>query len=241
MKYELLSKKRVNSYETVYEVKCIPNKLSKFFGNTDRIVPLIYKGEKYNVNGRMVFYTLKGQKLALSEIAIWLHEKLHYDKYSKETNKKEKITFTTTLIPLNVKNLNNHIYLDNENLRECINNLNNRITKIGVVYGELNYPDKENFFNYSLGRISHTIKNVRIEDDNVIGEITIANTHHGRELEHNFINEVVFRPRISGIVDENGLVIIKYLFTFDAVRKDVDAFFVNEKSEYEIDESANNG
>lgn len=237
MKYELLSKKRVNSYETVYEVKCIPNKLSKFFGNTDSIVPLIYKGEKYNMSGRMVFYSLKGEKI-LSNLTIWLHEKLHYDKYTKEIKKKDKITFTTTLIPLNVKNLNNHIYLDNENLRECINNLNNRISQIGVVYGELNYPDKENFFNYSLGRVSHSIKNVRIEDNNVIGEITIANTHYGRELEHNFINEVVFRPRIIGIVDENGLVIIKYLFTFDAVKIDTDAFFVNEKSEIE---SANNG
>lgn len=134
----------------------------------------------------------------------------------------EKIKFTTTFIPLNVKNLNGHIYLDNDNLRESIDELNKRTIKYGCVYGEYNYP-YENVFDTNLSKVSHVIDNVRIEDDKVVGDVTILHTKHGKELINNYQN-MVFRPRSAGIVEENGLVVIKKLFTFDAVDKDADAF-----------------
>lgn len=134
--------------------------------------------------------------------------------------KKTPLTFTAVFIPLGIKNLNNHIYLDNDNLRQSIDDINKRFKSLGVVYGEYNYPIN---FDTSLSRVSHRIKSVRIEGDKVVGEVTILNTREGKKLQDDYKN-MVFRPRIIGTVEESGLVVIKQLFTFDAVKGDVDAF-----------------
>ena len=136
--------------------------------------------------------------------------------------KDERIKFTTTLIPLNVLNLNNRVYLDNENLRENIENFNERVKKLGVVYGEYGYPEN-GVLDTTLSKVSHTISNVRIEDNKVIGDITIVGTRLGNLLKDNYEN-MVFRPRSMGVVGEDRNVILKKLFTFDAVPNTDDAF-----------------
>ena len=229
MKYELISSKNVG-HDEVYEVKCTPGKTAKFFGKKEKNQILIYTGERYNVSGKKAFYDVHGNKL-LTDVAYWLNSKLFNDKYTKETQKKEKTTFTTTLIPLNVKNLNGRMYIDNDNLRDAIDTINKRVESIGVVYGEYNYPES---FETTLSRSSHTVKNVKIEGDKVVGDITILTTHYGKKLEKDYKN-IVFRPRSAGIVDENGLVNIKQLFTFDAIMRDTDAFLDVSKIEKTID------
>jgi len=134
-----------------------------------------------------------------------------------------KDQFTTTLIPLNQVNLNGRIYQDNENLRQCIKDFNEKQEKLHVAYGELGHPDT---FDTTLRRVSHTIENVRIEDDKVVGEIKVLNTHCGKDLKDLLEKgEMVFRPRaLAGSVNPDGTVNIKKVFSFDAVNKSNDAF-----------------
>lgn len=140
---------------------------------------------------------------------------------------KEK--FTTTLIPLNQLNLNGRIYQDNENLRNCIKEFNEKQERLHVAYGELGYPDT---FDTTLRRVSHTIENVRIEDDKVVGEIKILNTSCGKELKDILDKggDFVFRPRAAGSVNSDGTVNIKKVFSFDAVNRSNDSF--NPDAEY---------
>jgi hypothetical protein len=133
----------------------------------------------------------------------------------------EKIEFTTTLIPLNKENLNGRIYMDNENLRENIADFNERVTRYGCVYGEFDPPRDR--FDTSLSMVSHVVQNVRIEDDKVVGDIRILNTHFGKELREIF-DQMVFRPRSAGIINDDGTVTIKKIFTFDAIEADIDSF-----------------
>ena len=98
--------------------------------------------------------------------------------------KEERIKFTTTLIPLNVMNLNKRIYLDNDNLRKNIEDFNVKSKllggKDGFVYGEYGYPEN-GAFDTSLSKVSHTISNIRIEDDKVVGDISIVGTPFGNK------------------------------------------------------------
>lgn len=133
-------------------------------------------------------------------------------------------TFTTTLLPLNILNGNGRIYQDNENLRESIADFNKRVDEVGVAYGELGYT---NSFNTSLARVSHTIKNVRIEDDKVVGDITLINTINGRTLKELFKYDnpgIVFRPRAAGITHPDGTVTIQKVFSYDAINESEDSF-----------------
>jgi len=136
---------------------------------------------------------------------------------------KDKIKLTATLIPLNQKNLNGRIYENNENLRECIKEFNERQQSLKVAYGELGYPDT---FDTNLGRISHSIENVRIEDDRVVGDIKVLDTPKGKELKKLLREGVnmVIRPRSSGTVNGDGTVNIKKIFSFDAITEREDAF-----------------
>jgi len=142
---------------------------------------------------------------------------------------KEKTKFTATLLPLNVSNVNGRMYVNNDNLRDSIEDLNKRVETLGVVYGEYNHKD---VFDTSLSRCSHTIKNIRIEDDKVVGDITILNTHWGKELEEAYkdlgLGGICFGPRCMGIM-QDGVVFIKKLFTFDVNDNYVDLFIDEEK------------
>ena len=132
-------------------------------------------------------------------------------------------TFTATLLRLNEVNLNGRIYRDNENLRESIKDFNDRQKKMGVAYGELGYPDT---FDTNLGNVSHCIKNVRIEGDNVVGDIRVLDTEKGNILQEK-LNEMVIRPRAAGNTNADGTVNISRVYSFDAIPKDEDSFNPN--------------
>ena len=84
--------------------------------------------------------------------------------------------------------------------------------KEGRLYGELGYPDK---FDTTLGNVSHTISNVRMVEDLIIGDIQVLDTTSGKLLNE-CLSEMVFRPRMVGILDEDGHVKITKFGTFDA-------------------------
>lgn len=129
-------------------------------------------------------------------------------------------TITRTLMYLGEKNLNDRTYIDNENLRESIDAYNERVNRIGVGFGEIGYPE---YFDISLTKASHSVKNVRVEGDEVLGDVTLLKTKAGDSLQE-MLDQVVFRPRATGRVDEDGTIHIDRIFAFDAIKKEDDAF-----------------
>jgi hypothetical protein len=128
----------------------------------------------------------------------------------------DKITITGELIYLNKENLNGRIYANNENLREQIEQFNNK----GDRFGQIGFPDGDISIT---GTVSHSIRNVRIEDDKVMGEITILNTPHGEILKQ-LIDTVVFRPCSMGNINADHTVRIDKIISFSAVPKKEDPF-----------------
>lgn len=123
------------------------------------------------------------------------------------------------LMILGKKNLNDRTYEDNENLREVIADYNERANLFGG-FGEIGYPEN---FEISLSNVSHSVKNVRIEGNTVIGTVELLDTKAGHLLEPDF-EKKVFRPRAVGKVNEDSTVILEKIFAFDAVDKETDSF-----------------
>ena len=134
--------------------------------------------------------------------------------------------FTTILTPLNQLNLNGRIYQDNDSLRECIKDFNEKPNK----FGEIGHPDIGRF-EISLNDVSHSIENVKIEDDKVIGDIEILETPRGKVLKELYDNgKIVFRPRSLGHVDYNSkIVILNTILSYDAINVDEDSFNIDNK------------
>ena len=131
------------------------------------------------------------------------------------------------LIKLGVKNQNGRIYEDNENLREMIKDYNERAKTYGG-FGELGYPES---FDIAFKSISHTVTNVRIKNNAVVGDIEVFHkTNAGRTLS-SVIDQCVFRPRAVGTVSPDGEVVLDKIFAFDAINKKEDAFADEDNSE----------
>lgn len=131
--------------------------------------------------------------------------------------------FTDVLIPLNIKNKNGRIYT-RENLENHVQEFNQRISNLGVIYGEFGHNDS---MDTSLSRVSHTISNIWFEDNKLMGKIKLLNTYYGKEAK-SFIEDgipLVARPRSAGTVDDQGYVHIKKLFTFDLIDQQNDSFY----------------
>lgn len=131
----------------------------------------------------------------------------------------EQIYEKQLLLKGNVINKNGRIYRTST-LYLIKDIIDRRIKKIGVLLGELGYPEN---FDISLKNVSHSISNLQIIGDDLYGDIKILPTPNGKILEK-MINDIVFRPRSAGITLENGEVVIKNTFTFDAIHKENDAF-----------------
>ena len=102
-----------------------------------------------------------------------------------------------------------------------------RVDKPGLLLGEIGYPED---FEVSLSRVSHSIKNVRIEEDLLIGDIEILNTSSGNNLKKMIEEglEIVFRPRAVGVINENKEVTVDKLLAFDAIPATTDSFNIIE-------------
>ncbi len=116
-----------------------------------------------------------------------------------------------------VKNRNERIYTAQKFL-PCLEELNERIQNMGVVYGEFDHPD---VFDTSLSRASHIIRKANFvkESNRVEGEIKLLNTYWGKEAK-SLVDDgcpVFVSSRAAGVTESDGTVTLKKLFTYDIV------------------------
>ena len=116
-----------------------------------------------------------------------------------------------------IKNRNERIYTADKFI-PCLQELNERILNMGVVYGEFDHPD---VFDTSLSRASHIIRKASYvkESSRVEGEIKLLNTYWGKEAK-SLVDDgcpVFVSSRAAGVTESDGTVTLKKLFTYDIV------------------------
>jgi len=128
-----------------------------------------------------------------------------------------KILKNVVLLPLNVLNTNGRIYTD-EAAHKIVETFK---TKKNIVFGELGFPET---MDITLNNVSHIIEDVRIQDNKIMGTIKILDTQSGDILLKS-LPHYVFRPRSAGHINPNTKEVkITKFFTFDAIRREADAF-----------------
>jgi hypothetical protein len=116
-----------------------------------------------------------------------------------------------------IKNRNERIYTADKFI-PCLDELNERIKTMGVVYGEFDHPD---VFDTSLSRASHIIEKTYFvkESNRVDGQIRLLNTYWGKEAKA-LVDDgcpLFVSSRAAGITESDGTVTLKKLFTYDIV------------------------
>lgn len=141
-----------------------------------------------------------------------LNENVEVDK-----NGKAKHILGGTFTEFDIKNRNERIYTADRFL-PCLEELQERMSSLGVVYGEFDHPD---VFDTSLTRASHVIKEIAFNaDENIIeGKIQLLNTRYGIEAKAIVDDELPLfvSSRAAGITESDGSVTLKKLFTYDIV------------------------
>ena len=135
----------------------------------------------------------------------------------KENKNTEKYLLGGVFTEFDIKNRNERIYTA-EKFLPCLQELNERIQTMGVVYGEFDHPD---VFDTSLARASHIVTKADYikESNRVEGEIKLLNTYWGKEAKA-LVNDgcpVFVSSRAAGITEADGTVTLKKLFTYDIV------------------------
>jgi len=134
-----------------------------------------------------------------------------------ESSKASDVVLGGVFTEFDIKNRNERIYTANKFL-PCLQELNERIQSLGVVYGEFDHPD---VFDTSLSRTSHVVKSATFvkESNRVEGEIKLLSTYWGKEAKA-LVNDgcpVFVSSRAAGITESDGTVTLKKLFTYDIV------------------------
>jgi hypothetical protein len=122
-----------------------------------------------------------------------------------------------TFTEFGVKNRNERIYTADRFL-PALDELNERMSSLGAVYGEFDHPD---VFDTSLARASHIITKANyIKEQNIVaGEIRLLSTYWGKEAKA-LVDDgcpVFVSSRAAGITESDGSVSLKKLFTYDIV------------------------
>ena len=133
------------------------------------------------------------------------------------TSGKKDYVLGGTFTEFGVKNRNERIYTADKFI-PALNELNERLTSLGVVYGEFDHPD---VFDTSLSRASHIITKANyVKESNLVaGEIRLLNTYWGKEAK-SLVDDgcpVFVSSRAAGITESDGTVTLKKLFTYDIV------------------------
>jgi len=137
------------------------------------------------------------------------------------------IVIDAPLIFFNVKNANDRMYVRSD-IEKQLPDLNKRIAA-GQLVGEMTdykYPAvRPDFDVIHIDRISHSITNIKISDTKLTGDIKFLSSQRGTSLKHLYADGlIVFRPRIIGSVNEDGIVETEKIIAFDAIGKDKDSF-----------------
>ena len=132
-------------------------------------------------------------------------------------NKNDQFLLGGVFTEFDIKNRNDRVYTA-EKFIPCLTELNERITTLGVVYGEFDHPD---VFDTSLSRSSHIIKSASYikEHNRVEGQIRLLSTYWGKEAR-SLVNDgcpIFVSSRAAGVTEANGSVSLKKLFTYDIV------------------------
>ena len=135
----------------------------------------------------------------------------------ENSSTKNKYVLGGTFTEFGVKNRNERIYTADKFL-PALNELNERMSSLGAVYGEFDHPD---VFDTSLARASHVIKKAEyIKEQNLVsGEIQLLSTYWGKEAKA-LVDDgcpVFVSSRAAGITESDGSVSLKKLFTYDIV------------------------
>jgi len=138
-------------------------------------------------------------------------------KINESASQKDQYILGGIFTEFDVKNRNERVYTANRFI-PCLNELNERITNLGVVYGEFDHPD---VFDTSLSRSSHIVKKASFvkESNRVEGEIRLLNTYWGKEAKA-LVNDgcpIFVSSRAAGVTESDGTVSLKKLFTYDIV------------------------
>ena len=135
----------------------------------------------------------------------------------KENKSNNDYILSGVFTEFDVMNRNERIYTSDKFI-PCLEELNSRISSLGVVYGEFDHPD---VFDTSLSRASHTIRSASFikEHNRVDGEIRLLSTYWGKEAK-SLVNDgcpLFVSSRAAGVTEANGIVSLKKLFTYDLV------------------------
>jgi hypothetical protein len=136
---------------------------------------------------------------------------------SVENTSKKDYVMGGIFTEFDIKNRNERIYTAPKFI-PCLEELNERISTMGVVYGEFDHPD---VFDTSLSRASHLIQSAYYvkEHNRVEGQIKLLSTYWGKEAKA-LVDDgcpVFVSSRAAGITEADGTVTLKKLFTYDIV------------------------
>jgi hypothetical protein len=136
---------------------------------------------------------------------------------SVENTSKKDYVMKGIFTEFDIKNRNERIYTAPKFI-PCLEELNERISTMGVVYGEFDHPD---VFDTSLSRASHLIQSAYYvkEQNRVEGQIKLLSTYWGKEAKA-LVDDgcpVFVSSRAAGITEADGTVTLKKLFTYDIV------------------------
>jgi hypothetical protein len=129
-----------------------------------------------------------------------------------------------------VMNSNDRIYT-----KECAKNIVKQFEEMKyAMFGQIGYPDVDNFARGYLGEVSHQVKEIHLnpEEKTIEGTIEILDkTPNGRKLLNLIDNDIkkfnetyVIRSRGTGEINENKEVVNFNIISFDVVLRDSDAF-----------------
>jgi len=135
----------------------------------------------------------------------------------ESVNGKKDYILGGTFTEFGVKNRNERIYTADKFL-PALNEMNDRMSSLGAVYGEFDHPD---VFDTSLSRASHIITKANyVKESNLVsGEIRLLSTYWGKEAKA-LVDDgcpVFVSSRAAGITESDGTVSLKKLFTYDIV------------------------
>ena len=133
-----------------------------------------------------------------------------------EASADEKYVLEGVFSEIGKKNKNNRIY-DEKELIPHIESLQEKI-KNGKLLGELDHPKQ---FDISLKNVSHVIEDITYDKANKVvkGKIRLLDTEAGKQAKALVDGGIPIHisSRAAGVVENNGHVKIKKLFTYDLV------------------------
>ena len=152
----------------------------------------------------------------------------------------DKYVLEGTFTEIGVKNNNNRIY-DEKEILPHINELKKLVDQ-NKLLGELDHPKS---FDISLKNASHVIESIEYDKDKktVVGRIRLLNTDAGKNARALVDAGVPLHisSRAAGVVEGNGHVKIKKMFTYDLVANpgfsNAELKRVNESFGFDVDDN----